>query len=228
MSIDDSAYYQKDKGFFNNVRYDLLPLLPAKINRLLEIGCGSGNTLRYIRDNYQCDFVCGVELFHDAAEIARSRIDSVIEGNIETLDLPIEKESLDIILCMDVLEHLIDPWSVIDKLGRLLKPDGVIIASIPNVRNFRVILPLVLRGKWEYKNEGILDRTHLRFFVRDTAIKLLESSGFRVDMIKYTGLEYGSKARLANLMTFSILKPFFVVQYLIRAKKKSGTSIKRG
>jgi 2-polyprenyl-3-methyl-5-hydroxy-6-metoxy-1,4-benzoquinol methylase len=185
----------------------------------LEIGCGSGNTLKYIKDNYQCDWACGVELVHEAAEITRSKVDLVIEGDIENIDLPIEPESLDVILCLDVLEHLMDPWKVISKLEMLLKPDGVIIVSIPNVRNFHVVFPLIFRGEWKYLDIGVLVKTHLRCFTRSTAIKLIESSGLKCDMVKGTGFERGSKTRVANLVTFSIFKPFFVFQYLIRAKK---------
>ena len=106
-------YKLKDNEYFNNIRTEILPLFPQKIDRLLEVGCGSGNTLKYIKDNYQCDWACGVELVHEVAEIARSKVDLVIEGDIEKLDLPIEPASLDVILCLDVLEHLFDPWMVI-------------------------------------------------------------------------------------------------------------------
>jgi len=217
---ESKLYEAKSNGYFDNDRSDILSLLPRKINRLLEIGCGSGNTLKYIKDNYQCDWACGVELSHEAAESARSKVDLVIEGDIENTDLPIEPETLDVILCLDVLEHLINPWKVMSKLEVLLKPDGVIIASIPNVRNFHVILPLIFRGEWKYIDRGILDKTHLRFFTRSTAIKLIGSSGLKIDMIRETGFERGSKTRVANLVTFSIFKPFLVAQYLIRAKKK--------
>lgn len=218
--MNESQLYEvKSNDYFDNVRSEILSLLPRKINRLLEIGCGSGNTLKYIKDNYQCDWACGVELVHEAAEIARSKVDLVIEGDIENIDLPIEPATLDVILCLDVLEHLINPWKVMSKLGVLLKSDGVIIASIPNVRNFHVILPLIFRGEWKYANEGILDRTHLRFFTRSTAIKLIESSGLKVDVVNERGIVRGSKTWVANLVTFSMFKQFFVLQYLIRARK---------
>jgi 2-polyprenyl-3-methyl-5-hydroxy-6-metoxy-1,4-benzoquinol methylase len=221
-------YKLKDNEYFNNVRTEILPLLPQKIDRLLEVGCGSGNTLKYIKDNYQCDWACGVEFVHEAAEIACSKVDLVIEGDIEKLDLPIEPASLDVILCLDVLEHLFDPWRVISKLSTLLKPDGAVIVSIPNVRHFRVVFPLIFQGKWEYVNKGILDRTHLRFFTCDTAIKLIESSGLIVDIIKDMHPKKGTKIWITNLVTFSIFKDFFVSQYLIRAKKKGDSSIVTG
>jgi SAM-dependent methyltransferase len=215
--MNESQLYElKSNDYFDNVRRDILSLLPRKINRLLEVGCGSGNTLSYIKNNYRCDWACGVEFVHEAAEIARSKVDLVIEGDIENLDLPIEPATLDVILCLDVLEHLTDPWEVISKLRKFLRYNGVIIASVPNVRHIRVVFPLIFQGKWEYSNTGLLDKTHLRFFTRDTAIKLMESSGLKVDMIKETGID-ASKNRFGNLVTFSMFKHFFIMQYLIRA-----------
>ena len=74
-------------------------------------------------------------------------------------------------------------------------------------------------GKWEYTDEGLLDRTHLRFFTKKTALNLLESSGLKVDKIKETGFEKGNKTRVANLITFSLFKPFLTAQYVFRAIK---------
>lgn len=213
------AYHEKAVGYFGHVRREILPLLPEKMGRVLEVGCGSGDTLSYIKQHQQCDWACGIELTSSAASAARKKLDLLIEGSIETIDLPIEAGSLDVILCLDVLEHLADPWSVVRKLHELLTPGGVIIVSIPNVRHFRVVLPLLFQGRWEYCDAGILDKTHLRFFTRDSAIALLEDSGFIVQQIVATGLEKGSKARIANRATLSLLSSFFEVQYLIRASK---------
>ena len=93
----------------------------------------------------------------------------------------------------------------------------MIIVSVPNVRHIRVVFPLIFQGKWEYSITGLLDKTHLRFFTRDTAIKLMESSGLKVDMKKETGID-ASKNRFANLITFSMFKHFFIMQYLIRVR----------
>lgn len=217
---ETSFYRSKEKQYFENVRFDALSLLPpVQLDRVLEIGCGTGNTLAWLKQNRKCKWVCGVELFHEAAEEARGKLDEVYEGNIETMELTIEKGSLDAILCLDVLEHLVDPWRIIQRMHMYLRPGGIIIASIPNVRNFRVVLPLLLFGKWEYVDSGILDKSHLRFFVRETAIELMKCSGLLVDKIITTGLEKGSKARLVNALTFSIFRELFVVQFIIRARR---------
>jgi 2-polyprenyl-3-methyl-5-hydroxy-6-metoxy-1,4-benzoquinol methylase len=143
-----------------------------------------------------------------------------LEGSIEKVDLPFEENTIDVILCLDVLEHLVDPWAVVSRLHTLLKPGGMLICSIPNVRNFRVVLPLLLLGRWRYREYGILDKTHLRFFTKKSAIALVGCSGLVVDMVRSTGLEKWSKDTIANLLSLTVFRSLFEYQYLIRAIKK--------
>jgi len=209
-----------DENYYTNVRHEILPLLPTHCDKVLDIGCGDGSTLMWLKDVKKCSWIGGVEIVPDAAEKARKKLDMVYEGNIDAMDLPLERSSLDLILCLDVLEHLIDPWSVTRRIQNLLKPGGALIVSVPNVRCKRVLLPLLLHGKWEYADQGILDRTHLRFFVRDSAIDLVEAAGLRVDMVDVTGgIARGSKARFMKAVLPNGIMSFFARQYLIRGIK---------
>jgi SAM-dependent methyltransferase len=211
---EDVGYDAKAPEYFDLARKEILPLLPKTSDRLLEVGCGTGSTLSYLKSSSRCRWAAGIELFHDAADIARKRIDCVVEGSIEDIELPFEQESMDVILCLDVLEHLVDPWKTVRRLHLLLKPRGVLVCSIPNVRYFRVALSLLLRGKWEYSDSGILDKTHLRFFTKRSAVELVACSGLEVDMIAHTDVEDG---RRWNALTLGLFKPLFEWQYLIRA-----------
>jgi 2-polyprenyl-3-methyl-5-hydroxy-6-metoxy-1,4-benzoquinol methylase len=209
-------YTAKTDDYFGHARTEVVPLLPAgRADRILDVGCGRGDTLAYLHANGRCRWTCGVELFPDAAEVARSRLDHVYVGNVEQVELRIPPESLDVVLCLDVLEHLIDPWTIAKRLTALLKPGGVLIASIPNVRHFRVVLPLLFRGRWRYADFGLMDRTHLRFFTRGSAIELLEQAGLRVDTIRASGMEAAHKRAMAAL-SLGALEPLFVFQYLLR------------
>jgi 2-polyprenyl-3-methyl-5-hydroxy-6-metoxy-1,4-benzoquinol methylase len=195
-------------------------MLPAHSNKVMEVGCGDGSTLNYLKSNGFCNYTCGVELFPDAAEIAYGKVDKLYQSDIEKMDLPIESSSLDLILCLDVLEHLVNPVRVINYLHKLLTPSGFMIASIPNVRHFSVVTPLLFQGKWEYKNEGVLDGTHLRFFVKDTAVRLMTSSGLELQEIK-ANLGMGQKAKVLNFLTLGFIpKSFFELQYLIKVRSK--------
>jgi 2-polyprenyl-3-methyl-5-hydroxy-6-metoxy-1,4-benzoquinol methylase len=207
------------RSYFEYTRTEILPLLPETASRVLEVGCGTGTTLIWLKGLRNCSWIGGVELAPEAVKEAVRRLDTVFAGNIEQMELPIEPASLDLILCLDVLEHLIDPWTIVKRLQRLLRPGGALIASIPNIRYRKVLFPLLLQGKWDYVDEGVLDRTHLRFFVRSSAIQLIESSGLKVDMVVTTGLGKSRKSRMFNTMLPSFIKSLFERQYMIRGIK---------
>lgn len=218
MMRTTALYSSKSSEYFENFRHEILPLLPEKVGSVFEFGCGAGDTLRYLKSNGVCEWAGGIELFPDAARSAREKgLDLIIEGDVESVDIPIETNSLDVILCLDVLEHLSNPWRTVELLTTFLKPGGSVVISIPNVRHHSVVGPLLTRGVWEYAEHGLLDRTHLRFFTKKTAIELVESSGLRVVQIQSTGIQ--GKAAFANACTLGLLRPFFEVQYLLRAVK---------
>jgi 2-polyprenyl-3-methyl-5-hydroxy-6-metoxy-1,4-benzoquinol methylase len=208
---------QVKKAYYEYTRKEIIDLLPENNSRVLEIGGGSGNTLVWLKSLKHCAWIGGVEMVPDAAARARDKLDEVYPVNVEQSTIPIPERSLDLILCLDVLEHMVDPWSVVCRLHRLLKPGGSLIASIPNVRNQAVLFPLLFQGKWNYAEAGILDRSHLRFFVRDTAIELVASSGLKVDMVLSTGLGRSRRTRIVNAVLPSLVKSIFEKQYLIRA-----------
>ncbi len=221
MGQDWAPYKEKAGSYFENVRREILPLLPTHVDRILEVGCGGGDTLSFLKSSGRCEWVGGIEIFHEAAANAKGKVDVVLEGSIEEIKLPFDEGSIDVVLCLDVLEHLIDPWSAIHRMHSLLRPGGLLICSIPNIRNFRALLPLLLLGQWQYSKEGILDKTHLRFFTKKSAMELVECSGLVVDMVEATGLEKWNKVAIANLLSLSVFKPFFEFQYLIRATNKN-------
>ena len=208
-----------NQEYFSYTRTEILPLLPERVSRALEIGCGTGNTLEWIKSIRDCTWVGGVELSPCIAQQARQKLDDVYVGNIEHMDLQLIKKDLDLILCLDVLEHLIDPWTIVSRLQELLRPGGTLIASIPNVRYHAVLFPLLFKQQWTYADAGILDKTHLRFFVRKSALQLVQSSGLIVNMITATGLGRSRKSQVINSMIPSIIKSLFEKQYLIRAVK---------
>jgi 2-polyprenyl-3-methyl-5-hydroxy-6-metoxy-1,4-benzoquinol methylase len=221
---NEKAIQIMTQKYFEYTRSEIFPLLPDKITKVLEIGCGTGNTLGWLKAQKQCSWVGGVELYPDAAVKAREKLDAIYIGSIEQIDLPIEQGSLDLILCLDVLEHLLDPWTVVCRLQKLLLPGGALIASIPNVRHHSVLSPLLFKQQWEYTEAGILDRSHLRFFVKKSAVRLIESAGLKVDMILATGLGRSRKSQYVNSLIPSVIKSFYEKQYLIRGVKGLSTS----
>jgi SAM-dependent methyltransferase len=181
MTADHSMYSGKSEGYFENPRTEIAPLLPRRVDRVLDLGCGSGATMKWLRGQRDLRYAVGIELFPEVAERATSVFDLLLTGDIETMTLP--TGHFDLIIALDVLEHLVDPWSAVRRLQSILSPGGAIIVSLPNIGHYSVSVPLVLRGRWNYAEDGLLDRTHLRFFTAETAIDLLTSSGLAVDKI---------------------------------------------
>lgn len=212
----------KVPGYYDKIRHEVLRAVPTDAQRILEIGCGAGVTLEFLKDQGYCDWAGGVEFEPEIAEQAQARLDHVWTGDIERMDLDIPEGSLDVILCLDVLEHLVDPWSVVRRLDGLLKPGGCIVASIPNVRNSNVVFPLLWRGEWRYQDYGVLDRTHLRFFVRRTAIELMECSGLQVDFVDnlYQKMKRRRRRQILGFLTRGLWLKFATVQFVIRAVKQ--------
>lgn len=166
-------------GYYAHAREEVLPHLPNTCERVLELGCGEGATLARIRGIKNITWAGGVEFSESAAAVARTRVDALWVGDAEklTFDAEIPPASLDVILCLDVLEHLVEPWAMVQRLSPLLKPGGRMIISIPNVRNWKFIFKLLFKGDFHYRDAGLLDRTHLRFFTRGTAVALACAGG---------------------------------------------------
>ncbi len=217
-------YSDKTGPYFDNVRRDIAPLLPAEPGAVLEVGCGAGATLQWLQQSGRATRTVGIELFPDAAERARGRIDELLQGNAETLlsaHLPAQlaPASFDLVLCLDVLEHMLDPWAFVTRVQTLMKPGAVLIASIPNVRHLRVVLPLLLAGRWRYEDSGILDRTHLRFFTHGSAMALVSPPGLRVTACLRRLPPVASKSGVVNLLTLGLARDLFTMGFLIAARK---------
>jgi SAM-dependent methyltransferase len=222
--IQDAAaalYAGKERGYFGAARMDLLQMLPPGGGlRLLEIGAGDGATLRAAKAAGLASYVVGVELAAtapgppDAADI-----DLFLRGNVETMPLDLPQEHFDAILCADVLEHLVDPWRTVANLARHLKPGGLFLSSIPNLRHHRALRAIVLEGDFRYAEAGLLDRSHLRFFCRKNIRELFESAGLVVDAMEANMGAYGLRHKALDLLTLGLLHDFFVFQYRTRARK---------
>ncbi len=170
-------------NYYAHARMEIMPYLPSAPKRLLELGCAAGGTVAHIKTLHPNLWAAGAELHPESAEAARKHFDIVWTGTVE--DTPWDKEiapaSLDVILCLDILEHLVDPWAQVKRLTPLLAPGGKLIISIPNVRNYKFVLKLLFKGDFHYKDAGILDRTHLRFFTQETGIELACCGGLKLE-----------------------------------------------
>ena len=215
-----NLYGDKPVVYFNQARREIEPLLPRHAGHVLEVGCGSGATLHWLQQSGRCSHTTGIEAFAEAAARARNRVDTVHVGDAETLvQTAFGPASFDLVLCLDVLEHLVDPWAFMARLPALLKPGGQVVASIPNVRHARVVLPLLLHGRWRYEASGQLDRTHLRFFTRESALQLMAAPGLQVLHWQRRMPPAASRSGLINTLTLGAFNDFLAMSYLVAARR---------
>lgn len=214
------SYTKKPESYFAHARKEIAPLLPAHCGRVLEIGCGAGATLGWLRQSGRATHTVGVEIAPEAANNARPNVDEVHCLDFERDTSPLSGEVFDLILCLDVLEHMVDPWTAVDRLARQhLVSGGTLVVSLPNVRHHSVVLPLLFRGRWQYEDAGLLDRTHLRFFTRGTAAALLSNQQLMPPVFHDAGFGLATLKGLANRLTLGIFRDLVVYQYCLAAKK---------
>jgi SAM-dependent methyltransferase len=179
------------------------------------VGAGAGATLKWIKSVYPEAKTTGVEL-NPALERELAKIaDVVIIGKIE--ERLSELQSYDLILLLDVLEHLVDPAGILRRITGLLKPGGHVIASLPNIAHLSVSLPLLVGRRFSYTDAGILDRTHLKFFVEGTAIELLNQANLTVTKGLVSGFD-GPRSRFLNRISFGLLLHYLTKQYIMLGK----------
>jgi len=213
-------YSTKSQTYFSGARREIEPLLPPKADRVLDLGCGSGGTLAWLKTTGRARHAVGIEIFPAAAQQARQVANEVLCLDFERDAISADLGRFDLILCLDVLEHLVDPWKAVDRLVRdFLDAGGTIIVSVPNVRHHSVLLPLALGGRWDYASQGLLDRTHLRFFTRDSALQLLEHPMLRAARCLRPGFDRGSAKSLFNAVSLGLFREFLAFHYVVAAVK---------
>ena len=163
--------------------------------------------------------IAGIEIDDETAARGKDFYDALFVGDVEKMELPFQDGYFDCILYGDVLEHLVDPWSLLERHRRLLSDDGVIICSIPNIRHYRILKKLAFRGMWEYAEDGILDCGHLRFFTWTSIISMLEEAGF-TPLTTVKRPSGASWLKLLNKALSGRLIPFLVRQYIVVARKR--------
>jgi SAM-dependent methyltransferase len=167
-----------DQSYFEHTRPELRALVPIDARRILDVGCGGGALGAALKAERPGCEVVGLEGFPEAAARARTRLDDVLCLDLDSLDaLPPEAGKFDALVFGDVLEHLRDPVRLLRTLLPALADGGVLVLSIPNVKHWTVLYPLLVKDRWTYEDAGLLDRTHVRFFTGATIAELLSDLG---------------------------------------------------
>ena len=196
-------------------RREMLAFVPAAAKRILDVGCGPGGFGAALRQEGRHREVWAVDADPEVAAKASTHYDRMLVGSFP-LALAGVAERFDCIVFNDVLEHMVDPWSALRAARSLLARDGVVVASIPNVRNLRVVLDLVVRGRWTYVDIGILDRTHVRFFTASSIRSFFADCGFTVDRLRGINA-VGQSSRLFGRLPRLVLGEFAFTGFAVEA-----------
>jgi 2-polyprenyl-3-methyl-5-hydroxy-6-metoxy-1,4-benzoquinol methylase len=205
---------EKAASYYANERRDIIDALPRPLGRVLDVGCGAGGLAHGLRQA-GATHLSGVESVASAAAAARERYDEVIEAPIEEALARLEGP-FDTVLCLDVLEHLVDPAAVVEGLRAVTGPGARLQVSLPNARHVGLVYDLLVRGTFGYTNWGHRDSTHLRWFTKSDITELLESRGWHVRGISHPEL---ARTKRLDRLTRGWSTNFLVGQWYVLAER---------
>jgi len=204
-------------SYYKNYRKEMMLLLPEQYSKVLEVGCGEGN----FRINLsQENEYWGVEPIEASARRASKKLDKVLIGTFNEMFDQIPDDYFDLVICNDVIEHMTDHEEFFQSIKKKIKKEGCLVASIPNVRYILNLIELIVKKDWEYKDAGILDRTHLRFFTEKSLKRTIIDSGFEIDQFKGINIyrSGGVKRYFFNVVFMLLGQDARCMQFGIRIK----------
>lgn len=205
-------------GYYRDVKPVLLDLLDPAGLRVLDAGCGAGGNGELLKRAGARE-VWGIELDPGAADEARRRLDGVVTGDLAKVSLDdLGGRLFDVVLAIDVLEHLADPAAALARLVTMVRPGGTLVACIPNVAHVWVMANLLAK-RWPQKQSGIFDRTHLRFFAKRDMVALLRGAGLDIVEVRPYFTRYRLLRAVALVASLYVLRDYYARQFLLVARK---------
>jgi 2-polyprenyl-3-methyl-5-hydroxy-6-metoxy-1,4-benzoquinol methylase len=196
-------------------RVEMLQYVPADATSVLDVGCATGLFGDGLRRASTATRIVGIDVTPHPDEHPNPYDERITGAYPEAVGA----ERFDCIVFNDVLEHLVDPWEALEVARDLLTADGVVVASIPNVRNVPYVLrPLLVNGRWRYADTGILDRTHLRFFTRSSIVEMFEQCGYTVEELEPINPTPNGRWAALNRYLRGRLDDFLAVQFAVVAR----------
>lgn len=196
--------------YYSNTRDDIVEALPRPIGTVLDVGCGSGGVAAGLRRAGATELT-GIEVVPEQAELAGAHYDHVVAAPVEKALEQLEGP-FDTILCLDVLEHLVDPEQVMRDLHAVAAPGARLQVSLPNARHVSLMKDLVFRGTFGYTEWGHRDATHLRWFTRRDIVEAMERTGWAVQRVSHPDL---GRSRPLDRLTRGRSTEFLVGQWYV-------------
>lgn len=197
LSAPDWARYGTpiDMTEKDNSRVMVLDAIGREPQRILELGPSAGLMTAVLHE--WGHRVTGVEIDPDAAELASAFADDVVVGDLDSVDSDgrflldrFAGADFDTLIAADVLEHVRRPADTLERALRCVKPDGRIFLSIPNVAHADIRLSLV-DGRFDYTENGLMDRTHIQMFTLRSLVEMIRSVGLAPVTIDRTVVPIG-------------------------------------
>ena len=199
-------------NYYGHVRPEMLRRVPTTAERVLELGCAEGTFATTVKRLTGAE-VWGIEFNPQVAAQARTVIDRVLVGDADERIAEIPDNYFDVIVCNDVLEHLVDPLMTLRRLRSKLRSGGVVVASIPNIRYAPALSKVLFRKDFPTDDEGIFDRTHLHFFTRKSIVRMFQQAGYTVGRIEGINAHYGPLGMLFTVLSLGYGVDSFFLQY---------------
>ena len=211
---------KKPKGYYDSRRHEMLGYIPEDVRTTLEFGSALGRFAALIKERFGAE-TWGVEIEEKVAEESAKNLDRVINADANEALKEIPDNYFDCIIFNDILEHLVDPYSLLVSVKKKLTDNGVLVASIPNVRYCCNYVDFVLMGRWDYQDGGTLDKTHLRFFTSKSILKMFDRLGFEVIRMEGIRPTKNKLFRLLNTLLFKALDDLKYFQFATVARPRS-------
>lgn len=205
---------------YETSRPDVQAVVPATAQRILELGCSTGALGAALKARSGA-FVFGVEIDPEYARQASMQLDKVVVADAELFlrEGQPEETPFDCLIGADVFEHLIDPWTALELATDLLAPEATVVITLPNVLYWPGLWRIIRQGRWPRDDEGVFDRTHLRWFTTRDAIDLLEGAGLQMKSASPRYYTHGLRLALTKAWQRTPFRRFLAPQFLFVAVK---------
>jgi SAM-dependent methyltransferase len=222
--------------------YVLTPIFSLEAfapGNVLELGCAGGALGAALKARHPTAVVVGVDKGESAVQRAAGRLDRAVHADLDHFDFSragFPRGAIDTVIAIDLLEHLVNPWRLLEELKPWLSPQAQVLACIPNMRNITIASQLVLNGRFDYDERGLLDITHLRFFTLEGINRLFTETGYVVDerqsillpsleALYFANKDKASVAVRVGRMTISDVNPnemqeLCAAQFIVRARPR--------
>jgi 2-polyprenyl-3-methyl-5-hydroxy-6-metoxy-1,4-benzoquinol methylase len=210
----------RPESYFDSIRDDMLRYVPPASRKTLEFGCGRGGFSSLVKQRLAAQ-TWAVEIDKTSAAAAAAKLDKVICADALDALGQLPENYFDCIIFFDVLEHMINPYSLLDGVRTKLAAGGVVVASIPNIRYYRAFVEYVFGADWRYRQQGVMDKTHLRFFTKKSILRMFDELGFEILAIEGIHPTSSRTYKVLNLLLLGSIRDVRYKHFAVVARPAS-------